>query len=413
MRLLYIALDCPLPANNGLRLRTSMILRALRAHGCRITLLCLQSPAGLQDPVELQDLCDAYWLLENQISSLSRGGAWGGRLRAAFSSLPYAAWRFHSSSSRRLLQQLCASPDWDAILCDTVYGAVDLPVAAAPLIVNHHNLEHRIFDTYRQSETCRWKRALAAWEAGRVRRWEIKVGQRTALNWVCSRVDHDGLRQQQPGARVQIVPNVAPDAGVSADAEDDLVVFQGALDWFPNRDAVQFFLAEVWPRILQARPTARFLIVGRNPPAAFLARHRRAPRVTFTGTVPETAPYLSRAAVTVAPLRMGSGTRLKILEAAALGKPTVATPLGAEGLAFMPGSEILLALEPAAFAAAVLRLLGSPDLRRRMGAAAQARVHAEYDFAALCRSIQAGLRALGKSREAPASALAARVRCEG
>ncbi|TAN21956.1 MAG: glycosyltransferase [Acidobacteria bacterium] len=413
MRLLYIALDCPVPANNGLRLRTSMTLRALRAHGCRVSLLCLQSPAGLQDPVELQDLCDAYWLLENQISSLSHGGGWGGRLRAALSSLPYAAWRFRSSSSRRLLQQLCTSPGWDAILCDTVYSAVDLPITVAPLIINHHNLEHRIFDTYCQTETGRWKRALAAWEAAKVRRWEIKVGQRTALNWVCSRVDQDGLRQQQPGARIQVVPNVAPEEPASVDAEDDLVVFQGALDWFPNRDAVQFFLAEVWPRILQARPTARFLIVGRNPPAAFLARHRRAPHVSFTGTVPETAPYLARAAVAVAPLRIGSGTRLKILEAAALGKPTVATPLGAEGLAFTPGTEILLALEPAAFAAAVLHLLGSSDLRCRMGAAAQARIYAEYDFAALCRSIQAGLRALTKNREAPATASAGPVRCEG
>lgn len=412
MRLLYIALDCPLPANNGLRLRTSMVLRALRAHGCRVTLLCLQSPEALQRPSELQDLCDAHWLLESRIGSLSSGGDWSGRLWSAFSSLPYAARRFRSASARRLLQQLCASPDWDAILCDTVYGAVSLPRVTAPLVVNHHNLEHRIFDTYRQIESSRWKRTLAAWEAFKVRRWEIKVGQRTALNWVCSRVDRDGLRQQQPGACVQIVPNVAPEAATSAEVDEDLVVFQGALDWFPNRDAVQFFLAEIWPCIVHARPSARFLIVGRNPPAAFVARHRRDPQVSFTGTVPDTAPYLARAAVAVAPLRVGSGTRLKILEAAALGKPTVATPLGAEGLEFTPGREILLATEPAAFAAAVLDLLASSVLRRRMGAAAQARVHADYDFAALCRSVEAGLRGLAKCRNAAAT-VSESVRCEG
>ncbi|MGH9412168.1 MAG: glycosyltransferase [Terriglobales bacterium] len=395
MHLLYIALDCPLPANNGLRLRTSTVLRALRAQGCSVTLVCLQTTAALPDAAALHEICDVYWMLEQKAGSMSGGGHAGARLRSLLSPLPYAACRFRSLAARKLLRQLCTGASWDAIVCDTVYAAINLPFGMHPLIVNHHNLEHRIFDTYCQTEPAAWKRAAAAWESRKTRRWEIAVGRRTSLNWVCSRVDRDGLVQQQPGATVEVVPNVAPAMTAPELAEEDgLVVFQGALDWLPNRDAVQYFLTAIWPRVRTAQPNARLLVVGRNPPAAFVARHQCEPQVSFTGTVAETAPYLARAALTVAPLRMGSGTRLKILEAAAMGKPTVATPLGAEGLEFRPGTEILLAAAPEPFAAAVVHLLASPALRRRMGAAARSRVAADYDFAALCRSVQAGLRGL-------------------
>ncbi|MGH9478215.1 MAG: glycosyltransferase [Terriglobales bacterium] len=401
MRILYFALDCPLPANNGLRQRTWTVLRALRAEGCQITLVCLQSSESAALPAHVKQVCDGFWSIGHRAASLSQRGDWSRRLGALAARQPYAVRRFRSTAARALLERVWAGGGWDALICDTVYATVNLPAAIQPLVLNHHNIEHRLFDSYAAQETRAWRQAAARWEGRRVQRYEIEVGRRTALNLVCSEVDRLHLLEQQPEALVHVVPNIAPEAGAPApvEPEPDLVVFQGALDWLPNRDAMDFFLTAIWPQVLAEHPTARLQVVGRNPPAAFLARHRGRPRVEFTGTVAEVRPYLARAAVAIAPLRMGSGTRLKILEAAAMARAIVATPIGAEGLHFLPGVEIEIAASAAGFAAQVNALLRSPSRRYALGAAALARVEADYSFTALRRSLREALQAV-----APAAA---------
>ncbi|HEY8056269.1 MAG TPA: glycosyltransferase [Terriglobales bacterium] len=400
MRLLYLALDCPLPANNGNRMRTWSMLRALHAEGCRITLVCQRDSGILHARAELHQACEAFWILDQRVGSLSQGHDWGRRLASLASPLPHAVRRYRSAAVRTLVRRLWASAQCEALVCDSVFGAVNVPPEAQPLILNHHNIEHRIFAAYRETETNPLKRIAAGWEGRKLYRWERAAGELAALHLVCSRVDQESLLLQQPLARVVVAPNIAPETAPTPSAEDNgaedegLVVFQGAMDWFPNRDAVDFFLAQIWPRVLHDQPAARLLIVGRQPPAAFLARHRRQPRVTFTGTVEDVRPYLARAAVAVVPLRIGSGTRLKILEAAAMGKAIVSTPLGAEGLALAAGSEIVLAARPEDFAQEVIGLLASPHRRRRLGEAARARVQADYSFDALRRSVRQGLQQL-------------------
>ncbi|MGH9467786.1 MAG: glycosyltransferase, partial [Terriglobales bacterium] len=368
LHLLYLALDCPWPANNGLRQRTWQCLRALHQEGCRITLVALQ---GGEAPTEItvQDICDTYWILEHRVGSLSQGRHWGGRAMALLAGQPYSVRRFRSASARALLDRLWSGDRWDALVCDTVYSAVNVPAHVEPLIVNHHNIEHRIFDTFGSHAPRPWLRAAAQWEGRLVQQWEVAVGRRTAWNLVCSSADADRLQEQQPGACIQVVPNVAAAATLAdpPEPEPDLVVFQGALDWLPNRDAVEYFLARIWPLVLRECPQARLQVVGRHPPPAFVARQRRHPRVEFSGTVADVRPWVARAAVAIVPLRMGSGTRLKILEAAALGKAMVATPLGAEGLDLRPGVEIEIAQQPEAFAAALSRLLRDPAARAAMG----------------------------------------------
>lgn len=395
MQLLYLSLDCPYPANNGLRLRTWSTLQALRAEGCRITLICLQSAQQPDNRTPLREVCESFWILEHQVASLTQGQDWLGRACALSSRLPYAARRFRSSGARELIQSLWAACPRDGVICDTVFAAVNVPAQLGPLILNHHNVEHRIFDSYAAVERHPLKRAAARWEGGKVRAWEARVGARAALNLVCSATDRDLLLQQQPSARVIVAPNITAIDSTARDPREDAdtVLFCGALDWHPNRDAVAFFLERIWPRILSERPSARAVIAGRNPPPALLARYRHAPRLQFTGTVPDMRPYWAQAAVVVVPLRIGSGTRLKILEAAAMGKAIVSTRIGAEGLEFTP-REIVLADDPAEFAAAVVDLLRVPERRRDLGRAARARVQTSYGPAALRQSVRAALAAL-------------------
>src|SRR5260370_17605730 len=124
------------------------------------------------------------------------------------------------------------------------------------------------------------------------------------------------------------------------------IIYHGGMDWYPNRDAVEYFIKEILPIILRKAPDVRFLVAGRNPPADFRKRFTGNPNVTFVGTVSDMRPVIAKATVSVIPLRIGGGTRCKILEAAAMAKTLVSTPGGAEGLDFRQTYKISLPPEP-------------------------------------------------------------------
>jgi glycosyltransferase involved in cell wall biosynthesis len=165
------------------------------------------------------------------------------------------------------------------------------------------------------------------------------------------------------------------------------VLFFGALDYYPNHDAVLHLLRSAWPPIAARHPDARLVIVGQKPPPEILAF--RGPRVEVTGRVDDVRPHLAAAAVTIAPLRVGGGTRFKILEAMAMGRPVVSTTLGAEGIEAAPGRHLLIADDDASFAAAVGRVLDDAPLADELGRAGRALVEERYSWDAAARSMEA------------------------
>ena len=147
------------------------------------------------------------------------------------------------------------------------------------------------------------------------------------------------------------------------------LVFVGSMDWMPNIDAIQYFAAEIFPRIIRQRPDCTLDIVGREPPAAIRKLAAGEPRIRVTGTVPDIRPYLWNTAVSIVPLRIGGGTRLKIYESMAARIPVVSTSVGAEGLTIDPPANIRIADSPESFAAECVSLLESPEARARQAAA--------------------------------------------
>ncbi|HIQ04824.1 MAG TPA: glycosyltransferase [Anaerolineae bacterium] len=220
-----------------------------------------------------------------------------------------------------------------------------------------------------------------------------------------SEADATALRQLLPDLSVIIVPNgvdvhyyadYKPATGTSTrPLAPHALVFTGKMDFRPNVDAVLWLSHEVLPLVQRQIPDAHFYVVGQKP-------HRRlrslahTSSITITGWVEDVRPYIAGAAVYVVPLRMGGGTRLKLLEAMAMGKAIVSTGLGAEGFDVTDGRELLLADEPAAFADAVVSLLRDPDWRSRLGQQASAFARAHYDW----ESIVPRLEALYSSKEA-------------
>jgi glycosyltransferase involved in cell wall biosynthesis len=164
-----------------------------------------------------------------------------------------------------------------------------------------------------------------------------------------------------------------------------VLLFVGLMSYFPNSDAVNYFIDRVFPLITNRIPRARLLVVGANPPRRM--RLRAAPQVTIVGRVPSVEPYFRLASAFVVPMRCGGGTRVKVLEAMLHGVPIVSTSLGCEGLAVRDGESVLLADTPETFAASVMRVCNDPALARRLAAGGSALVRAEYDWRQIGESV--------------------------
>jgi glycosyltransferase involved in cell wall biosynthesis len=258
------------------------------------------------------------------------------------------------------------------------------------LLLDEHNIE---YDVVRQTAVAGGsvaRRAFSAIDWRKVRAEERRAWTRLDGCTLTSACDEGVVRSHAPEIRTAVVPN-----GVDLDffrprggpRDAGTLLFFGAVDYYPNTEGLLFFLDHVLPRLSARVPRARLCIVGRRPPAAILAR--RGPGVEITGAVEDIRPYIERAAAVVVPLRIGGGTRLKILEAMAVGKAVISTSLGAEGLDVVPGRDILIADDAEGFAAQCARLLEDPGLADRIGAAARGAVEARYGWGASVERLSA------------------------
>jgi glycosyltransferase involved in cell wall biosynthesis len=208
---------------------------------------------------------------------------------------------------------------------------------------------------------------------------------------------------------VAVVPNIIDvDAYRLSPSSDGLnVLYLGGLDWYPNRDAVEFFVSAILPELTRLVPSAKFVVAfspDHAPPGEFLQRFTKIPQVHFVQTEDPRAE-IAKSCVFAVPIRIGSGTRFKILEAAAMGKPIVSTTVGAEGLDFVNADEILLTDEPRIFARAVATLLTDECSRIALGQAARHRAEQQYSFSVLRTAVREALSELArKSPEFPSKA---------
>jgi glycosyltransferase involved in cell wall biosynthesis len=277
--------------------------------------------------------------------------------------------------------RLCASGRIDVVHLDTIALA---PLKAAcgtvPVVLAHHNIESQLMQRRASHESSWAARAYTTLQARRLRRFEREHCGGFRANITVSEADARLLREICPAARTAVVPNgvdteyFAPRAG----PQEPALIYTGGMNMFANRDAVDWFLEEIWPRILAAEPDTRFHAIGQNPSARLLAAARASDSVTAPGFVPDIRPWVAKSAVYVVPLRVGGGTRLKMVDAMAQGKAIVATSLGAEGIDGTPGVHFLVADTPEDFAAAVIGLLRDAPRRQALGGAARERASTHY-----------------------------------
>jgi glycosyltransferase involved in cell wall biosynthesis len=259
-------------------------------------------------------------------------------------------------------------------ICDLVLMPYVLPHKHhTPFVVDRSRvdlqfqlMEHKTLSFSLRDKLLRWESYAKLWL------YEKKLARETLLEVVCGPDDEVFLHQRvDSNAPVMVVANgVDLDYFHPSSAPDDrstepTVIFCGAMDYSPNVDALRWFFESTHERLLQLRPAVRILIVGKNPIADVKAYGSR-PGVTVTGGVPDVRPYYRRAWLQMVPLRIGGGTRLKIVESLAIGTPVVSTTIGAQGLELKHGENILLADDPDSFASEISRALSDYALLQRI-----------------------------------------------
>ncbi|MFH1279729.1 MAG: glycosyltransferase family 4 protein [Candidatus Eisenbacteria bacterium] len=384
MKILWVSHFVPWPPKGGNLQRSYYLMRAL-AEEATVDLISFHRRASRADGdlpgarAALREICRDVEIfpIPNEASRLRFAA---GLARNLAEREPYTVMELRSRPFRQSLARRLREGAYDAVHFDTIDLAPYRPLAGeGPAVLNHHNIESLLFRRRAPFERNPLAGRYVALQSRRLARAERRWYRAFDMNLFVSEADREAAREEAGPFDAEVVPN-----GVDTEyyrpgteGEADRIVWVGGLGWFPNRDAVAHLLADIWPRIRAARPEAELDLVGAAPrplrPAGW-----DGPGVKVHGFVDDLRPLVARAKVFVVPIRVGGGTRLKILDAMAMGKAIVSTTIGAEGLDGSGGEEWITADAPEEFARAVVRLLGDGDARRRVGAAARKGAERRY-----------------------------------
>jgi glycosyltransferase involved in cell wall biosynthesis len=271
---------------------------------------------------------------------------------------------------------------FDALVCDFIMPAINCP-DIRDCVIFQHNVETMIWRRHAETAPDPVRRAYFQNQAEKMFKFE-RAMCRAARHVIGVSAADAALMQSMFG--IEEISHVSTGVDVEyfapkpVEPQADLV-FVGSMDWLPNIDGVTYFTETVLPVIRRWRPDCSFAVVGRNPPAKIKALAKRDPNIRVTGTVPDVRPYLWGSKVSIVPLRIGGGTRLKIYESMAARVPVVSTTIGAEGLDVHPPHDISIADTPESFASACVALLNSEEQRQNMASEAWNMVTSQFSWA--------------------------------
>jgi sugar transferase (PEP-CTERM/EpsH1 system associated) len=281
------------------------------------------------------------------------------------------------------LNAICTHRHFDIVLFESVLVAGYHLPHGLKFVIDQHNIEHELLERTYEHEKALLRKWYSWHESRLLKLGEIERCRKADVVLVTSEREYGVLKHLIPGQQIEVIPNgVDITTFVQHDSGQEIahrIIFTGSMDYYPNIDAVLFFARECWSFIKAQVPSASWQIVGKAPPRE-VRDLAELPGITVTGTVPEVTPYLASAAVAIAPLQIGSGTRLKILEALAMRKAVVSTSLGCEGLSVTSGMHLIVADRAQAFAGAVIDLMQDTEKRKALGDAGRILVETEYSW---------------------------------
>jgi len=386
MRILYFSPRQCWPRDTGAKLRDYYLASQL-ASRCPVTYLGLRdaSEASAEPPAAESSFAAYYSAARESTYTVSK------LLRGLTGPTPLTVLNYSSTDVSRILADILQAGSFDAVQIEGVHLSSYLPVISAAasrpvILADWHNVESEILHRYSRVNPNPLRRVYAWRTANLLENAEAQLLAACEVHIVTSERERLLLQERDPAAEIHVIPNGVDVRYFGAQQPEpgsprNRLVFSGSMDYSANVDAVVWFVNNVWHELNQQHPTLSFSIVGRDPAPEVRALNGN--RVSVTGTVPDVRPYYSCALAAVVPLRIGSGTRLKILEAMAAGIPVVSTRLGAEGLDLEDGTHLLLADSAQEMTAAVNRLATSPELWLRLSRSGHEVVSRAYDWHAI------------------------------
>ncbi len=396
MKLLVIDEEFPYPLNTGKRIRTFNLVRELtREH--QVSYLAYGDRASQA----------SEFLLRNNITTHAvpppdrrqSGPKFYYRLLAnLFSKYPYIVTSHYTSEFQSRLMHLIESEKFDLVICEwTPYARFIRDIKNARKVIVAHNIESTIWERYERNETNPLKKYYIG-----VQYRKVLAFERSCFGWAdgataVTRQEAETIRSFGTKYEPAVIDNGVDTeyfAPKQTTIDPNTLVFTGSMDWRPNQDAALYFAAEILPILRNECPGIKAIFVGRNPTKQ-ITDLGRIDGITITGTVDDVRDYIASAALYIVPLRIGGGSRLKILEAMAMQKPVVSTTVGAEGLEVTDGKNIVLADGPDVFAQTVLDCLSDNELTSQLAASGRQLVLDRYRWQQLGKKFSEYLLKIG------------------
>ena len=394
MKILFISTMIPFPPKGGHPQRTFNLLKwTAQEHEVHLigfakeadeteNIRQLERVCAKVYPFHLPDDWSRYHLYKNLLLNL-------------FSPYPYTSLKYYHPTVRYLVKEVIAKEGIDILHCDMIDLAFYATEAVAQRkVVVFHNMESKLYLRRFQNETNPFKKLLFLLQSRKLDRFERYMTPRFDLAVTVSPQEKAELLAKCGTAQVAVIPNGVDTEYFTPGTEDQAtneIVFVGGLGWFPNEDGILFFLENIWPRIRHRKITATLVLVGRrgekNRKLRSALKNGISPGIKVLGFVDDIRPIVRRASVCIVPLRIGGGTRLKIVDAMAMGKAIVSTSVGCEGLDVTHGENILIADDPNDFADHVIRLLDDSALRHTLGKAGRKLVEDRYSWNSIGREM--------------------------
>jgi hypothetical protein len=388
MRVLFVCHRVPFPPKRGGKIRPFNVIRHLHEQGHEVTVASLaRSQSELDEAEGLAQHCS-----QRIVELVDDRVAWPRMVAWLPTTRPSSFGYFHSRQlQRRIHAASAAGGQWDLVFvhCSSVAPYVrDVP--ATVKILDFGDMDSQKWREYSQHKP--FPLSAGYWlEAVKLERTERLLARQFDLATCTTRAEMETLRALGATGPTDWFPN-GVDASFFQPADTpydpDLITFVGRMDYFPNQQAVTKFCAEVLPELQGRRPGTRFEVVGADP-SAEIRELGRLPGVTVTGSVPDVRPYVTRAALTIAPLEIARGTQNKILESMAMGVPVVCSRQAVGGVDALPGEHLLAYDKQRQCVDSVLSVLESRDLRAQLSVAGRSRVLSHHSWPASMRRVDA------------------------
>ena len=378
MKILFLCHRFPYPPDHGARIRAFHFIHHLSQTNSVTVATLAHTQQELIQGQGLKEYCNR--VICETIPTRVR---WGRALGALCSSTPSSVAYFQSVSLQRQIDDLRASEKFDAIIVFCAFMAqYVLAWRGGYRILDYGDIDSAKWRDYSRYKAIPLSSAYA-WEAAKLRNYERRIARHFHHCTVISRGELEEFQRFGVDVPCTIVPNgvdmdyfsynAASPNGVST------IVFLGRMDYFPNIDGIRRFVSDVFPLVRRKLPTATLKIIGSNPTKS-VRDLAKVTNVSVTGYVPDVRLHLKDAAVSIAPLRIARGMQNKILEALAMGIPTVATPEAAKGVECVPGKHLLVAGCPKTFAEMIIRLIEDGTLRRNLAEAGRRQIERVYTW---------------------------------